>query len=303
MFDGRIVPAFQAVAAQGRAVKSLPQSEVACSSTGRGSTEPALALARRPPSRAPSRASHRTRATSSTTSPTPLEVARADAAMGRTMFVFLGLRTGAGCLPHRYAGSVLAATQQREHAILRLRGADRAPGPCAGLAGRGPVGHRRDPRHGRGLPVGRGGPGKGPGPRCRPARLGGVGLVRAGVGMLATLLALGVPGARSLRGEICLGPRHVGEPRSGVASTAGGHGAVAGAAVAEAVAVRSEHWRLPPAWCRRAESVSLRPGLQVAPLIAWLGAPSSRRARSSRSRRDCLSRARRPSAHRCRETC
>lgn len=55
-----------------------------------------------------------------------LAVARDDAAVGKRMFVFLGLP---GLLLAAflagYAGSVLAATQRREQAILRIRGADR----------------------------------------------------------------------------------------------------------------------------------------------------------------------------------
>ena len=92
-----------------------------------------------------------------------LMVASADAAVGKRMFLFLGLPAIllAG-LVAAYAGTVLAAAQRREHALLRLRGADRRhlTGVLAyralALAGAGSAGrggcrvHRRarDPRLG-----------------------------------------------------------------------------------------------------------------------------------------------------------
>jgi putative ABC transport system permease protein len=55
-----------------------------------------------------------------------LAVARVDAATGRRMFLFLGL-PGAmlAAFLAAFAASILAATERREHAILRVRGADR----------------------------------------------------------------------------------------------------------------------------------------------------------------------------------
>jgi putative ABC transport system permease protein len=55
-----------------------------------------------------------------------LAVASVDAATGRRMFLFLGL-PGAllAAVLAAYAASILAATERREHAILRVRGADR----------------------------------------------------------------------------------------------------------------------------------------------------------------------------------
>src|SRR5918911_1181645 len=56
-----------------------------------------------------------------------LAVARDDAAAGKRMFLFLGLP---GLLMAAflaaYAGGILAAAQRREHAILRVRGANGA---------------------------------------------------------------------------------------------------------------------------------------------------------------------------------
>jgi putative ABC transport system permease protein len=275
-FDGRIVPAFQAaVAAQGRAVKSLPQSEVdlLVDRTWLDS-EPALALAqttaiaRAVKGVAPDQ-SHLIDNISNT-----LEVARADAAMGRTMFVFLGLPgLVLAVFLTAYAGSVLAATQQREHAILRLRGAQVGhlgrvlAWQAVALSGIGAilgtaVGFLSVVAVlGRDLVLG----------AARPDWAVS-GLVGAGVGMLATLLALGVPGARSLRGEIAhqgratsANPVPVWRRRPAVMVL------LLGAAVAEAVAVRSGALEAPAGVVSEGQSVSLRPGLLVAPLIAWLG--------------------------------
>ena len=55
-----------------------------------------------------------------------LIVARADAAVGKRMFLFLGLPAVLlAAVLAAYAGGVLAAAQRREHATLRLRGAHR----------------------------------------------------------------------------------------------------------------------------------------------------------------------------------
>ena len=55
-----------------------------------------------------------------------LDVARNDAALGRRMFVFVGLPAVAlAAFGGAYAGGILAATQRRDNANLRLRGASR----------------------------------------------------------------------------------------------------------------------------------------------------------------------------------
>src|SRR6266513_6316222 len=55
-----------------------------------------------------------------------LAVAAKDAAVGRRMFLFLGLPgILLAAFLAAYAGSVLASAQRREHATLRVRGADR----------------------------------------------------------------------------------------------------------------------------------------------------------------------------------
>jgi putative ABC transport system permease protein len=275
-FDHRILPAFQAVvAAPGSAVKSLPQSEVdLVVDRSRLSSEPALALrqttaiARSVGGIAPTE-SHLIDNISNA-----LDVAREDAAVGRTMFVFLGVP---GLLLAvfltAYAGSILAVTQRGEHAILRLRGADGRRlrrvlvAQSLVLSGVGAV------------------LGTGLGYLSVMALVGWEalleaprrelvvsGLVAAGVGTLATLLALVVPGSRSLRGEIA---------RQGRATSANPVpvwrrwrailALAVVAVVAEAVAVLSGALEAPAGSVSEGEPVSLRPGLLVAPLLAWLG--------------------------------
>jgi len=133
-----------------------------------------------------------------------LQVARDDAAVAKRMFLFLGLPGAllAGFLA-AYAGTILAAAQRREQALLRIRGANQGHlvrmllYRTLALAGTGSV-------------VGAGigllsvmailGPGT-----LFSASLGALAVSAAismGVGMAATALALYVPGRRSLRREI-----------------------------------------------------------------------------------------------------
>ena len=133
-----------------------------------------------------------------------LEVAKADAAVGKRMFVFLGLP---GLLLAAflagYAGSVLASTQRREQANLRIRGAHR--------------GHLRRMLGYRTLAFASVGSlvGVAVGFLAVMAILGTdelfaasatdllvSGLLAVAVGMLITGLALYLPGRRSLRREI-----------------------------------------------------------------------------------------------------
>lgn len=275
-FDRWVLPAFEgAVAAQGGAIKSLPQSEVdLLVDRSRLSSEPALALAqttaiaRSVGAIAPGQ-SHLIDNISNA-----LEVARDDAAVGRTMFVFLGVP---GLLLAvfltAYAGGILAETQRGEHAILRLRGAHgghlRRVLACQALVLSG-VGAML----GTGLGflsvmalVG------------RDALLDATradllvsALVAAGVGMLATLLALGIPGARSLRGEVARQGRATSANPVPVWRRWRAILALLGVAVvAEVVAVFSGALDAPAGSVSEGESVSLRPGLLVAPLVAWLG--------------------------------
>ena len=127
-FAGTVMPALRAASAQlGGITKSLPVEEVdVLVERGRLRTDPAAALAQ----------THAVARSIGRIAPTQdylidnvsntLMVASADAAVGKRMFLFLGLPAIllAG-LVAAYAGTVLAAAQRREHALLRLRGADR----------------------------------------------------------------------------------------------------------------------------------------------------------------------------------
>ena len=126
-FASTVMPALRAASAQlGGITKSLPVEEVdVLVERGRLRTDPAAALAQ----------THAVARSIGRIAPTQdylidnvsntLMVASADAAVGKRMFLFLGLPAIllAG-LVAAYAGTVLAAAQRREHALLRLRGAD-----------------------------------------------------------------------------------------------------------------------------------------------------------------------------------
>jgi putative ABC transport system permease protein len=275
-FDRRVLPAFQAaVAAPGSAVKSLPQSEVdLLVDRSRLNSEPAVALtqttaiARSAGSIAPKQ-SHLIDNISNA-----LDVARDDAEVGRAMFVFLGVP---GLLLAvfltTYAGSILAATQRREHALLRLRGADgghlRRVLACQALV-----------LSGIGALLGTGLGflsvtalvGSDAVLAATPRDLMASGLVAVGVGMLATLLALVVPGALSLRGEIARqGHATAADPVPVWRRWRAMLTLLVVAAVAQGLAVSSGALDAPAGSVSEGQSVSLRPGLLVAPLLAWLG--------------------------------
>jgi putative ABC transport system permease protein len=127
-FAGTVVPALRAASAQlGGITKSLPVEEVdVLVARDRLRADPAAALAQ---TRAAARSIGRIAPTQDyliDNVSNTLMVASADAAVGKRMFLFLGLPAIllAGLIA-AYAGTVLAGAQRREHALLRLRGADR----------------------------------------------------------------------------------------------------------------------------------------------------------------------------------
>jgi putative ABC transport system permease protein len=126
IFEHSILPAFRAAQAKrGRIVKALPVQEVdVLVDRSRLRSDPASALAQ---TRSVARSiQHRTRGQSHLIDnvSNALRVARDDAEVGKKMFLFLGL-PGAllAAVLAAYAGSILAVTQRREEAVLRLRGA------------------------------------------------------------------------------------------------------------------------------------------------------------------------------------
>ena len=128
LFERAIVPAFRAQsAALGSLAKSLPTREVDVTlERSRLDADPATALAQ---TQAVARAIRRFAPDQDyliDNASNALQVARSDAVVGKRMFLFLGLPAGLlAALLAAYAGSVLAGSQRREVAALRLRGANR----------------------------------------------------------------------------------------------------------------------------------------------------------------------------------
>ena len=133
-----------------------------------------------------------------------LTVARADAATAKRMFLFLGLPglLLAGFLA-AYAGTILAASQRREQANLRLRGASRSHLTrilvyrTAALAGAGSVLGTLAGFLTVLLVLGRSAL-----LEAAPEQLALSALLAVGAGIAATGLALYLPGRRSLRREV-----------------------------------------------------------------------------------------------------
>jgi putative ABC transport system permease protein len=203
-----------------------------------------------------------------------LQVASDDAAVGKRMFLFLGLPgVLLAAFLAAYAGSILASAQRREQANLRLRGADR--------------GHLRRMLLYRTLAFASLGAvlGVGLGLLSVIVILGGEelfaaaardlvesGLIGIGVGMLTTALALYIPGRRSLG-------REVSGERGEMAATRVpawrrwrlDFALLAAAAIAEAIALGGGAFDTPAGSVYEGQSVSLPSHLMLAPLIAWIG--------------------------------
>jgi putative ABC transport system permease protein len=275
-FERDVIPAFQAAsAARGGVLKSPPLQEVdVLVDRSRLRSDPAAALAQ-------------TQAIAKSINgiapgqdylidniSNTLQVASDDAAVGKRMFLFLGLPgVLLAAFLAAYAGSILASAQRREQANLRLRGADR--------------GHLRRMLLYRTLGFASLGAvlGVGLGLLSVIVILGGdelfataakdlvaSGLIGVGVGMLTTALALYIPGRRSLsreiseeRGEIAVA--HVPTWRRWRLDYA----LLAAAAGAEVIAFRSGAFDAPAGSVYEGESVSLPSYLMLAPLVAWVG--------------------------------
>ncbi len=276
VFSRSVIPAMRAASAElGGVVKSLPSEEVdVLVERGRLHSAPAAAQAQtlavaRSIQRIAPRQDYLIDNVSNT-----LMVASADAAVGKRMFFFLGLPAILlAALLAAYAGGVLAATQRREQAMLRLRGANRghlmrvlgyrtlavagvgsALGVIAGflcalaIVGSGEL---RQAEHGD---------------LARSA------LIALAGGMLVTALALFIPGRRALGREIGRERRELtlGEPPAwrrlwlDVAL-------LAAAAVAEIVVLRTGALDSPPGSVFAGRSVSLPSYLLLVPLLAAAG--------------------------------
>ncbi|MEA2242219.1 MAG: putative transport system permease protein [Solirubrobacteraceae bacterium] len=276
LFRQAVVPAFRAASARlGSQLKSLPVTEVdVLVDRSRLRSDPGHALDQtRAVARAVAAVAPGQDELIDNISNT-LGVARADAAVGRRMFVFLGLPAVLlAAFLTAYTGSILAIAARREQAILRIRGAHRGhllrmlAYRTLALAGAGSVA-------GAGLGLLSAMAVLGPDTlfEASAASLLGSAGVAVTLGMLVTGLALWIPGARALRREIsderrelALAPRGRGALRA-VRDLA----VVAGAAVIGVVALRAA--RVEPAGGSVSEgrAVSAMPSqLLLAPLMLW----------------------------------
>jgi putative ABC transport system permease protein len=270
-FRREIRPAFQlANARRGSALKSLPVSEVdVLIDRARLHTDPGRALAQ---SKAVARAVGRVAPGQDTlidNISNTLQVARDDAAVGRRMFLFLGLPgVLLAAFLAAYSGSILAGAQRRDQANLRVRGAHRGhllqilAYRTLALAGAGSL---------LGVALGFVCALVVLGPstllEAATADLALSALIAIAVGMVTTALALYIPGRRSLRREIS-------QERRELAATSAPpwwRDAIvfAGLAVAFVLALRARTFDPPAASVSAGQAVTAPPRLLLAPLVAW----------------------------------
>jgi putative ABC transport system permease protein len=276
MFQKKIVPAFRAAtAARGNAlgVKTAPILEVDVRvERSRLDSDPATALkqtlsiARAIKDVAPEQDFLLDNLSNT------LRVARLDAATAKRMFLFLGLPgLLLAAFLAAYAGSILARTQRREHANLRLRGAHRGhllrilAYRTVAVAGSGSV---------LGTLAGFAAAVAILGPsvlfEAATGELVVSGLVAIGAGVLATGLALYVPGHRSLSREVSGERRELAlEPAPAWRRLRLDYAAVAVATVASLIAVRAGAFDTEAASVSTGVATSLRSHLLVLPITAW----------------------------------
>ncbi|HEY0345549.1 MAG TPA: FtsX-like permease family protein [Solirubrobacteraceae bacterium] len=276
LFRRAVVPAFRAASARpGSQLKSLPVTEVdVLVRRGRLRSDPGRALAQtRAVARAIAAVAPGQDELIDNISNT-LGVARADAAVGRRMFVFLGLPAVLlAAFLTAYTGSILAIAGRREQAILRIRGAHR--------------GHLRRMLAHRTLALAGAGSLAGAalgllsavavlGPDALRAagagRLLASAALAVGLGMLVTGVALYVPGARALRREIS-------DERKELAVAPGGRAAprvvrdiavLAVAAVVGVLALRAARFEPAGGSVSEGRAVAAMPSqLLLAPLMLW----------------------------------
>jgi putative ABC transport system permease protein len=203
-----------------------------------------------------------------------LAVARGDAAVGKRMFLFLGLPgVLMAAFLAAYAGSILSVAQRREHANLRVRGAHRghlrriAIYKSLAFAGAGSI---------LGIALGLASAaailGWTTSFEAAPRDLVVSGLIAAGVGSVITALALYIPARRSVSREVTQERRemHVAQVPDwsrlrldlALLATAG---------VAEVIAVRTGALDPLPGSVYSGLAITLPSRLAVAPLFAWVG--------------------------------
>ncbi len=274
-FKNVVIPAFQAAgAARGAALKSPPVQEVdVLVDRARLHSDPGAALAQtKAIAKSVKRIAPGQDYLIDNISNT-LQVASADAVVGKRMFLFLGLPgVLLAAFLAAYAASILASAQRRERANLRLRGA----------------GHRHLRRMllYRTLAFASVGSivGAGLGLLSVMAILGSsalfassasslllTGFIAIGVGMLTTAVAMYLPGRRSLAHEV------VEERAEMVVSPMPAWRRwrldfllLGGAALAEIIALRAGAFNAEPASVYVGRSSSLPSYLMLAPLVAWV---------------------------------
>lgn len=202
-----------------------------------------------------------------------LEVARADAAVAKRVFLFLGL-PGAlmAAFLAAYAGSVLAEAQRREHATLRIRGAHHRhllrllALRTLALAGTGALTGTAVGLVSVIVALGRSSLGE-----AASSELALSAAIAAGVGMSATALALYVPGRRALTREIAVERAEFAHRRSPRWRTPRLDAlALAAVAVGEALAIRAGAFDPAAGSVYAGRAVSLPTYLLVGPVLAWL---------------------------------
>ncbi|MDQ2939298.1 MAG: DUF11 domain-containing protein, partial [Actinomycetota bacterium] len=275
-FQHTIIPAYQAASAtRGSILKSSPVQEVdVLVDRSQLQSDPARALAQtKAIARSIGRVAPGQDYLIDNISNT-LQVARDDAAVGKRMFLFLGLPgVLLAAFLAAYAGSILASTQRREQANLRVRGAGRghllrllvyktlafaSVGSALGAAlgflsvmailGRGTLFE------------------------AAPGDLLVSGLVAIGIGILTTGLAMYIPGHQALSREVSQ------ERREAAAASMPkwrrwrlDFVLLAAAVIAEAIALRAGAFDPSTGSVSAGQAVSLPSHLLLAPLVAWLG--------------------------------
>lgn len=201
-----------------------------------------------------------------------LQVAKADAGVAKRMFLFLGLPgLLLAAFLAAYAGSILASTQRREQANLRLRGAHRGhlvrilAYRTVALAGAGSVLGAL-----AGFVSALAVLGSSALFEAAPAQLGISALVAIGSGMLTTGLALYLPGRRALARDVSGERRELAlEHQPAWRRLRLDYAAVAIAAVASAAALRTAAFASPPGSVSAGRSTRLPSHLLLLPLSAW----------------------------------
>jgi putative ABC transport system permease protein len=275
-FARTIIPAVRAESAElGGVVKSLPVEEIDVSvARGRLHASPGAALAQtRSVARSIRRIAPRQDYLIDNISNT-LNVARADSAVGKRMFLFLGLPAVLlAALLAAYAGTVLAAAQRREQANLRLRGAHRGhllqhlALRTLALAG---LGSAAGVAAGFLSALAILGAGDMLAAAARDLALSALAALAGGV--VVTALALFIPGWRALDREIAHERRELALVRAPSWRRLWLDVALLAAAVlAEIFVLRSGALDTPPGSVFEGRAVSLPSYLLLVPLLAWVG--------------------------------